>query len=473
MNNRELINRYLGKTADQPIYYALFHKVGKIKQILNFDLNVFLKLLLKNRDRFLRENKQPTAEIKRRLTHYFTKQHRVRKVGKILSIVEFQHVIVTTFTRVLGVLTIDNRRVSKMYSSTAILDYAAHEDYVEAMLRSYRVTDGAGPPKGRNKVSDLVGYVISMLKEYLKRHNKSAFCHGSYSLHLLNPAIEYGDIDMLQTNSRTFLINLAFLIYCNTGRVTTMMKIPYLLNYIVMFDEEQAHIVDSFQVSQEIFDRIPKILINDIYIIDPCVQLLNGIKMFSQVDRLDDLHTKFEKLRARFCTLLEYVLYDYDMRIGEGSGAGALRRSRFAYSERVATVEAGALGEDLSPARWVAFMDNAALDARIGASTRQAADFGPVTNSRFLEEDGCLYGYFSNTLLLTPDGAPHPVSCNALAAHFLMYFVMTGAPCKPQLACLLNSLVVPEAREFTLVPRDKKLGDHVILSIDHDVFIDF
>lgn len=80
---------------------------------------------------------------------------------------------------------------------------------------------------------------------------------------------------------------------------------------MVLKDQNDSHIIDSFNIRQDTMQSIPKVLIDNIYIVDPALQLMSMLKMFSQIDRLEDLAKNPEKLTVRLATLLEYVRVNY------------------------------------------------------------------------------------------------------------------------------------------------------------------
>lgn len=311
-------------------------------------------------------------------------------------------------------------------------------------------------------------HVNALMSEYLRRHNNTCICYGSYSLHLLNNRIEYGDLDILQTNARIFLINLAFLIYFITGRNVMLLKVPYLKNYIVMQDEQNRHIIDSFNIRQTTMQSIPKVLVDSIYIIDPAVQLMAMIKMMSQIDRLEDLGARIGKMTMRLATLLEYTRYHYCIQF---NGQQLKMPMRLNESSRIVVVDARNYGLGYRECRC--YLDEASLMQAISKMNADSnvVDFEAVSNSVYLVNKGIMYTYFSNTVLLSNvDGVIHEISIRAICAHIVMYHLLMGYSYQDVLADLLSSLVLHDKCPIAcVIDRDKKVGRHSVIDISKDV----
>nr|WQH57831.1 MAG: MC031L [Molluscum contagiosum virus] len=461
----ELLREYLGRPPTLNQYFIFKPQARAIQRIMRFDTDVFFALIKKNKKRFFARIGGSASEINARVLSYFVKQRATTKVGRILSIIELQSVLVNSYTEIMGVLTLP---APPVYNSVVRLHYCSMERLAEEVLWSYNVAFRSGKVMGRHCVSNLVVHVNKLMSEYLRRHNRTAICYGSYSLHLLNSRIEYGDIDILQTNARLFLINLAFLIYFITGRNVLLLKVPYLKSYIVMQDEEGRHIIDSFNIRQGTMQNVPKVLVDNIYIIDPVVQLMNTLKMLSQIDRLEDLGERMAKMRLRLATLLEYARYHHC--VSFGGGARLRLHMRLDAGARVVLVDTRCYGLGYRECRC--YLDEARLLQDIAKLNADAAvvDFEAVSNSVFLIHQGIMYTYFSNTVLLRSEDAIHDVSERAICAHITLYHLLVGCNYQELLADLLNSLVSREKCPVAgVVARDKKVGRHGVIDIEKDV----
>lgn len=380
-----------------------------------------------------------------------------------MAILELQKILVFTFTKTIGILTTG---VPEYYPSTIKLNYSSMEKIADDILDAYNVVPSSSEVKGRHNVSDLVSNVYGIMEEYLRRHSNSCVCYGSYSLHLLNSRIEYGDIDILQTNARIFLINMAFLLMFITGRCVVLLRVPYLRNYVVMRDEKEYHVMDSFNIRESTMDIIPKIMIDNMYIVDPCIQLLNNIKMFSQIDRLEEINDKFEKLSIRLSTLLEYTRYRYSVLLDSES----ILEVKASINEDTRQIIVDFRKYKLNYTKCCYFLDEDELRKFICNTPKfdDYIDLEAVTNSEYAVCDKTLYTYFSNTALMRSDNEIHPITINALTSHVLLYHVIRRKKFYDDLlGDLIRSLtVVEKVPVFKVIPRDKKRGNHTVIDIE-------
>ncbi|WZD65237.1 poly(A)-polymerase subunit [Pseudocowpox virus] len=467
-----VIEEYLGARPSMERCVLLRAQRRNMTRVLNFDRKLFLSLVVKSRRRFFKRLGGSEKEIAARIEEYFSRQRRLEKLGQILTVLELQSVIVSEFTRTLGSLTTPMPAIN---AAVRRVDAAGARELATRALRSYAVLPPPeeAAPMARHKHSDLVEVVKRLVKEHLRRHNKRCVCYGSYALHLLNPEIEYGDIDMVQTNARPFLINLAFLIYFVTGRQTVLLRVPYLKNYVVLQDEEGGHILDSFNVRQSTLRALPTLLVDNIYVLHPFVQLMAMLKMFSQTDRIRDLAGNFDKARARMETLLAFAREE----LGDAPADGRtplpcafLPPAEAGGASRVLEADARAL--DCGFARAVVFLDEPALVQTLldmGVQDDEIVDFESVSNSAFLVREDTLFTYFSNTVLMDGD-AVHDLSRRGVSAHVVMFLLLTHHPsAEAAVRSMLGSLV-SDARPVTgVVERERKTGTHGVIDIAKNV----
>ncbi|WGH07618.1 Poly(A)-polymerase catalytic subunit PAPL [Orf virus] len=465
-----VIEEYLGSRPSMERCVLLRAQRRNMSRVLNFDRKLFLSLVVKSRRRFFKKLGGSEKEIAARIEEYFSRQRRLEKLGQILTVLELQSVIVGEFTRTLGSLTTPTPAIN---AAVRRVDATRARALASRALSSYAVLPPPeeAAPMARHKHSDLVEVVKRLVKEHLRRHNKRCVCYGSYALHLLNPEIEYGDIDMVQTNARPFLINLAFLIYFVTGRQTVLLRVPYLKNYVVLQDEEGGHILDSFNVRQATLRALPTLLVDNIYVLHPFVQLMAMLKMFSQTDRIRDLASNFDKARARMETLLAFALEE----LGEAPADGRTPLPcAFLPPEGSASrvLEADARALDCGFARAVVFLDEPALVQTLldmGVQDDEIVDFESVSNSAFLVRDNTLFTYFSNTVLMDGD-AVHDLSRRGVSAHIVMFLLLTHHPAAEGAVRSMLGSLVSDARPVTgVVERERKTGTHGVIDIAKNV----
>ncbi|AEN03624.1 VP55 [Yokapox virus] len=462
-----IISTYLDRKPSINEYHMLKSQVKNIQRIMAFNTDIFIALVKKNKKRFFSDIESSPSDIKDRIINYFYKQQHTFIIRKIFTIIELQSVLVSTYTDVMGILTIP---APDIISSKISYDFTVIEELAMDILNSMNIAIlDKSKNMGRHNVSSLVKNVNKLMEEYLRRHNKSCICYGSYSLHLLNPNINYGDIDILQTNSRTFLIDLAFLIKFITGKNITLSKIPYLRNYMVVKDENDNHIIDSFNIRQDTMYIIPKIYIDNIYIVDPTFQLLNMLKMFSQLDRLEDLSKDINKFSSRLSTMLSYVKHTHGI-ILNGKCNNMPMKCIINQKKRIVTVFTK---KYFSFKKCLVYLDENSLSSDIlDMNADTAYDFESLTNSVYLIHNDTMYTYFSNTILLSDKNKVHEITERGICAHILLYQMLTGGEYLHALSDLLNSLMYRDKIPiYSHIDRDKKLGRHGFINIEKDIIV--
>ncbi|AAL69769.1 SPV030 poly(A) polymerase lage subunit PAPL [Swinepox virus] len=466
--NRQIANileNYLGRYPSLNEYHTLKSQYRNIQKVNIFNKDIFISLLRKNKKKFFSDLVCTQSDIKHSVLSYFSKQENTYSIGKLYTIIELQTILVTTYTDVLGVLT---TKGPDIFSSTIYYNISSIKKLATDIVHAMMITTVSDKIMGRHNVSSLVGNVNTLMEEYLRRHNKNCICYGSYSLHLLNPDVRYGDIDILQTNSRTFLIDLAFLIKFITGYNVVLLKVPYLKNYMVLKDHNDNHIIDSFNIRQDTMETIPKILIDNIYIVDPVLQLMSMLKMFSQIDRLEDIVKNPDKVIIRLATLLEYVRINYGI-ILNGDHGNMPMLSTFNHDQRIITVQTNMYNFPFK--KCFIYLDENTLSRDIlHLNADDAVDFENVSNSAYLIHNDTMYTYFSNTILLRSENEIHEISTRAISAHILLYQILTKGDIIQPLSDIINSLIsIEKCTIYKVIQRDKKTGKHGIIDIEKDI----
>ncbi|QEJ79180.1 poly-A polymerase catalytic subunit [Goatpox virus] len=464
----DVLKLYLKRDPSLTEFHMLKSQYKNIQRVNIFNKEIFISLVKKNKKKFFSDIKSSPSDIKRSILNYFSKQENTYSIGKLYTIIELQSILVTTYTDVLGILT---TKGPDLFTSNIYYNASSMQSLARDALNFMNVAQMTDKTMGRHNVSSLVDNVNSLMEEYLRRHNKNCICYGSYSLHLLNPDIKYGDIDILQTNSRTFLIDLAFLIKFITGLNVVLLKVPYLKNYMVLKDQNDSHIIDSFNIRQDTMQSIPKVLIDNIYIVDPTLQLMSMLKMFSQIDRLEDLAKNPEKLTVRLATLLEYVRVNYGINFisNQTKKNNMPMYSVIDIDKRIITVDTSNYNFPFK--KCLVYLDESSLSSDIlDLNADDAIDFENVSNSAFLINNNILYTYFSNTILMKSKTDIHEISSRGLSAHILIYQILTKGDIIKPLTDIVNSLFGVEKNPiYDIIPRDKKSGKHGIIDIEKDI----
>lgn len=154
----KIIETYLGRVPSVNEYHMLKLQARNIQKITVFNKDIFVSLV-KRIKKIFSDVDTSASEIKDRILSYFSKQTQTYNIGKLFTIIELQSVLVTTYTDILGVLTI---KAPNVISSKISYNVTSMEELARDMLNSMNVAviDKA-KVMGRHNVSSLVKMLIS------------------------------------------------------------------------------------------------------------------------------------------------------------------------------------------------------------------------------------------------------------------------------------------------------------------------
>ncbi|AUL80461.1 CPXV067 protein [Vaccinia virus] len=132
----KMIETYLGTVPSVNEYHMLKIQARNIQKITVFNKDIFVSLVKKSKKRFVSDVNTSASEIKDRILSYFSQQTKTYHIGKLFTIIELQYVLVTTYTDILGVLTI---KAPNVISSKTSYNVASMEELARDMPNSINV----------------------------------------------------------------------------------------------------------------------------------------------------------------------------------------------------------------------------------------------------------------------------------------------------------------------------------------------
>jgi hypothetical protein len=159
-----------------------------------------------------------------------------------------------------------------------------------------------------NYVDDINKNFKNAIKELIirKLYNKSESCitYGSFSLFLYDKDINFNDIDLYAKDTYYYLICLIGMVYFSVGRELSINAIPYVEGLRLIRDETKyevdmhidPNIFDCIHMDETIFNALPFIEYNNIKILDPNIQLIQGIRQLSVFERRYKLYYDYDKM---------------------------------------------------------------------------------------------------------------------------------------------------------------------------------
>ncbi|BAO49506.1 putative poly(A) polymerase large subunit [Alphaentomopoxvirus acuprea] len=302
---------------------ALVDYNDKINDIVKFDKNKFIKQLISIRDIYVNDfiDTSKNDDISRRVNEYFDKQNvQNLKLGSIKSIIKFQHIIVTYVSKLLDNIIIYNNS-SKMVDMINFLSLTSKivpkdNDKLNNILKEYIYNSklkniSKQIKKNENTEHDIsiatkIGNILeNILKTILIIKNNDCLCYGSFTCYNINCNIKYNDIDLYSTDAFRIVMFFMIIIHFIIGYDTYMFSIPFILGHISL-KYKNIFLIDCIFMDKPTLNCIPKVLINNIYFIDPGYQMLNNFRMLSENFRSYKINEDIESAYIKYKTLLNY-----------------------------------------------------------------------------------------------------------------------------------------------------------------------
>ncbi|CCU56262.1 poly(A) polymerase catalytic subunit VP55 [Mythimna separata entomopoxvirus 'L'] len=318
------MDKYLFNASNDTINQLNKFK-NQINDILSFNVDNFTKNLFLMRDIFVRdfETSATNDNIKRRVYEFFNKQNNPNlKTGNIISIIKFQHLTVTYVNKLMQeILTYKiNTKEINLINFSSVTSWITNQDnpLLNDILKQYVYNQKLKniTPKSKKKVHnkedlDTSEKIKKILEELLKIiliiKNNDCVSYGSFTSYNINRKIKYNDIDLYSTDSYRLLIFFMIYIFLSIGYDTCLFSIPYIVGHISL-KYKDIFIIDCIFLDNYTINVINKVLINNIYFIDPGLQMLNNFRMLSENFRSYKIYQNMEESLYKYKTLLNYFV---------------------------------------------------------------------------------------------------------------------------------------------------------------------
>ncbi|AAG02744.1 putative poly(A) polymerase large subunit [Betaentomopoxvirus amoorei] len=322
------MNIYLKNASNDTISH-LSKFTNQINDIISFDINNFTKnvLIMRNNINNIRTNFENVSDdnsIKRRITEFFDKQNTPNlKLGSIISIIKFQHLTVTYVNKIIKeIVTYKcNTREINIVNFSSVTSQISNYDnpILNEILKQYvykQKLKNVTVNNDKKKIIDpddekLAESIKKILEEILKIlliiKNNDCVAYGSFTCYNINRSIKYNDIDLYSTDAYRILIFFMIYIHLTIGHDTCLFSIPFITGHISL-KYKNIFIIDCIFLDNSIINVINKSLINNIYFIDPGLQMLNNFRMLSENFRSYKIYEKMEESLNKYKTLLNYFV---------------------------------------------------------------------------------------------------------------------------------------------------------------------
>ncbi|AAC97789.1 ORF MSV143 putative poly(A) polymerase large subunit PAP-L homolog (vaccinia E1L), similar to SW:P33809 [Melanoplus sanguinipes entomopoxvirus] len=296
----------------------------QIDTIVKFDKDEFIKKLIIIKDIYITDfiNISKNNDIKRRVYTYFNKQNTFDKIGSIIAVLKFQHLIVTYVNRLLediidhnnGSISVELMNFTSITSKTVKKSDESIAPILKVtsnyLCRSRLINKNQEIPKNKN-VSDDVINICKLLENILKTilviKNHECLVYGSFTCFNIDSNIKYNDIDLYSINAYKLMIFFMSIINFLIGYDVYIFSIPFIEGHISLKYKDVV-LIDCIFLPKKIIDNIPKVMINNIYFIDPGMQTLNNFRMLSENFRSFKLTKDFENSYKKYIILIEYFI---------------------------------------------------------------------------------------------------------------------------------------------------------------------
>jgi len=316
----KILLKYLSHIV-QPKDYA--NCIDKIESILKFNIPRFINKLIMFRDIYIKDidiiKYCSDDHIKDRVKNYFNKQKSEIKQGAIKACINFQYIISSRYANnILSILLKTNEKKFNVVNSQPINSYNIEKNndidiIITDILTTYlnKIKLNSNSPikkKGLSitarKIIDIIDNILPIL---ISHSSNGIVCFGSYTAYNLDSSISYGDIDMYSPKAYNILIILMCLMYFVTGYELYMFSIPFIPGHISL-KYGNDEIIDCIYVPYNTLSTIPKSRINDVLFVDPGLQMLNNIRMGTEIFRSHNIYKNFTSTLNKYKSLLNYFI---------------------------------------------------------------------------------------------------------------------------------------------------------------------
>ncbi|AXA52589.1 putative poly(A) polymerase catalytic subunit [Linepithema humile entomopoxvirus 1] len=327
MSDNQTLNHYLGdrKLSDNEctILQGYSNKISTIckfdKQKLKSLLNKFSETFFQN-EMSIDKNIITYNRINDRVNEYFNRQKNCKYDYRgIINIIKYQFIVVTKYTRLLGVLTKeDNQDISRTHVDvSSIYKTSKSKEYIKKISTEYinnvKIKGNTnGNVKNGNtddeEFKSLESIIINIMRKSLYIHSY-LICYGSYTNHIIHN-VKYEDIDVYFPESFFYMILLMFAVKMITGYNLHILGYPFIKGHLSLFYNNRK-LIDCIYLSNYTLEKIRTTDINGIKFIDPLFQLLNQIRMNNELFRCHKIYENSEKYESVLYSFLLYIKDKY------------------------------------------------------------------------------------------------------------------------------------------------------------------
>ncbi|CCU55359.1 poly(A) polymerase catalytic subunit VP55 [Adoxophyes honmai entomopoxvirus 'L'] len=315
---------YFKKKISKELASSLSKHENKIKIINAFKAKELINNLCRMRDIFI-ENSFVLCkdeDIAKRVEELFSRHLKPDlKLGTIIAIINFQCLTATYVNKTLEEIIVykNNTTEINIVNFSTVTSWINNNDNVilDKLLKQYVYKQKLKNKSNENIkkydvfdeeiVEKLKKLIEKILKILLVIKNNDCVCYGSFTCYNINRKIKYNDIDLYSTDAYRILSFFMIYIYLSTGYDTCLFSIPYIIGHISL-KYKNIFIIDCIFLDKSTIDSINKVLINNIYFIDPGLQMLNNFRMLSENFRSYKIYEKLEESLNKYITLLNYFV---------------------------------------------------------------------------------------------------------------------------------------------------------------------
>lgn len=338
----------------------IFNKILRIVRCLEIDTfyTTYVKVVLyfAHKKTFLnripdnlKNLKQFNAEeVEKRVFNFFNEQTKSEEKtqSKILSIINFQEIAITLKNVFDGFSDLNlNSEISILEpeNSTTFIEDPKIKFFVDKYLGDFNIKKAAtSKPQIKSNLKEDEIEIIEFLKKcfdkfitkiqihkdkiqemiskeyqkdvsyYNRKYNDfikperdyfKIIFFGSYTTHLINNEIKYNDIDIYTNKSLEIMVIMLLVFHFIYNIDINIQCIPYIIGHSALRFKEE-HFSDCIYLDNETLKRLKTIEINNIKILDPTIQVLNNIRMFSELRRMSNVSKDNKNTKLKLMSLL-------------------------------------------------------------------------------------------------------------------------------------------------------------------------
>lgn len=260
---------------------------------------------------------------------FFILQNTIKNIHELISLIIYQYTFLHDVQNYLFVLSDKNNYFihSEIYSKDNkkkdieqnIMNFTS--EYIDSYNITYKPKN-INHNINKNELSEEDKHVLSFLEKItqniikkIQKFNQEdvkIITYGSYTSFVLNPEIQYNDIDIYHSNPLKFLIILMIIIKFILDIDVDIFKIPYILGHLSL-RFKNVHFLDCIYIDKYTMEKIPTCVINNIVFVDPIVQMLNNFRMMSDLKRMHNICLNKKNTSLKYATLLQYSKQNLDL----------------------------------------------------------------------------------------------------------------------------------------------------------------